>query len=128
MCNVKLQLYAKGLAWSRGGGGGGEPPRKTLFYFLYVEFQKQSFQPIFLNRYLFNMKSLFEDNSRVEQTIFTTKKISFSLKLLSDHFNGQFFINPFKPNGIFQCYQLDHSIFCFKGCWVVVFIFIHILI
>ena len=23
VCNVKLQLYAKGLVWSRGGGGGG---------------------------------------------------------------------------------------------------------
>ena len=35
VCNAELQLYAKGLGWSRGGGGGGY--FKTLFYFLYVE-------------------------------------------------------------------------------------------
>ena len=30
--------------------------------------------------------------------------------------------NPFMPNGMSHCYQLDHSQFRFKGCWVVVFI------
>ena len=48
MCNVKLELYAKGVACSWGGGGNS----KLFFCFSYVEKQKQSFQPIFLNRYL----------------------------------------------------------------------------
>ena len=32
------------------------------------------------------------DKSRVESTIFFIEKISFSLKLFSDHFIGQFFV------------------------------------
>ena len=32
------------------------------------------------------------DKSRVESTIFFIEKISFSLKLFSDHFYGQFFV------------------------------------
>ena len=31
VCNVKLQLYAKGLIWSRGGGGGGTSVKLFLF-------------------------------------------------------------------------------------------------
>ena len=32
-------------------------------------------------------------------------------------------VNPFKPNGISNSSEFDGSIFCFKDCWVVVFIF-----
>ena len=42
--------------------------------------------------YLSNEKNNFADNSRVEPTIFLVEKLSFSLKLFSDHFNGQSFI------------------------------------
>ena len=42
MC-VKLQLYAKGLAWARG-----KAPQRPFFYFPYVKKQKHCFQPIFL--------------------------------------------------------------------------------
>ena len=38
----------------------------------------------------------------------------------------KFLFNPFKPKGIFN-YQLGQSI-CFKGCKVVLFIFIKLLI
>ena len=41
-CNVKLQMYANGFAWSMGG-----KHLNKLFHFLYVVQQKQSFQPIF---------------------------------------------------------------------------------
>ena len=51
-----------------------------------------SFQPIFFNWYLSNEKTAFVDKSRVEPTIFFIEKISFSLKLFSDHFYGQSFI------------------------------------
>ena len=75
-----------------GGGGGGGHFSKTFFYFLYVEYQKLSFQPIFFNWYLSNEKTAFVDKSRVEPTIFFIEKISFSLKLFSGHFYGQSFI------------------------------------
>ena len=71
-----------------GGGGGGEEGEhfsKTFFYFLYVELQKQCFQPIFFNWYLSIEKNTFADNSRVEPTI-APWKLSLSLKLLSGHF------------------------------------------
>ena len=67
--NVKLQLYAKGLVWSRGGGGGAL--QLNFLYFLYVEYQNQSFQPIFFNWYLSNEKTAFVDKSSVEPTIFS---------------------------------------------------------
>ena len=60
-CNVKLQMYEKVLAWSQRGGG--EKHLKNFFKFLYVEKQKQSFQSIFLNRYLSKETGLFVDNS-----------------------------------------------------------------
>ena len=57
---------------------------KLFFYFLYVEQQKQSFGPIFLNRYLFNEKNIFADDSRVETTTILSmeKSIFFETFLL----------------------------------------------
>ena len=97
--NVKLQLYAKGLVWSRGG----KHFSKNVFYFLYVEKQKQSFQPIFLNWYLSNEKTAFVDKSRVEPTIFFIEKISFCLKLFSGHFYGQSFIKSVRGPLVCRC-------------------------
>ena len=74
--NVKLQLYAKGLVWSRGGGG--EHLNKTFSIFYMLNSKKRSFQPIFFNWYLSNEKTAFVDKSRVEPTIFFIEKISFS--------------------------------------------------
>ena len=51
--------------------------------------KKQGFPPIFLNRYLFNEKNTFADNSRVGPTIILMEKLSFSLKLFSGDFYGQ---------------------------------------
>ena len=75
--NVNLQLYAKGLAWSIDR----KDLKKTFFYFLYVKKQKHIF-----NQCLSNVKSLIGEKLRAEPTIFSWKKISFSLKLLSGHF------------------------------------------
>ena len=44
---------------------------------------------MFFYQYLSNVKSLFADNWRAEQTIFSTEQISFSLKLLSGYFYGK---------------------------------------
>ena len=71
---------------------GGKAPQYNFFYFLYVEKQKRSFQPIFFNWYLSNEKTAFVDKSRVEPTLFFIEKILFSLKLFSGHFYGQSFI------------------------------------
>ena len=64
---------------------------------------KNSFQPIFFNWYLSNEKTAFVDKSMVEPAIFFREKISFSLKLFSDHFYGQSFIKtvrgPLLPGG-----------------------------
>ena len=49
------------------------------------------FNPYF-NWYLSNEKTTFADNSNVEPSIFFMEKISYSLKLFSGHFYGQFFI------------------------------------
>ena len=65
---------------------------KLFFYFLYVEKQKQSFQPIFFNCYMSKGKTGFVDNSRVKATIFYKENVSFSLKLFSGHFYWQSFI------------------------------------
>ena len=43
-----------------------------------------------------NVKRLFDDNSRAEQTIFTTEYISFSLKLLSGQCFTQSFIKTIR--------------------------------
>ena len=50
VCNVKLQLYAKGLVWSRGGGGGeeGESTSVKLFSIFYMLNSKNRvFNPYF---------------------------------------------------------------------------------
>ena len=65
--------------------------------------KKQSFQPIFFNRYLSNEKTAFVDKSRIEPTIFFIEKISFSLKLFSGHFYGQSFIKTVRgPSSTFK--------------------------
>ena len=85
-CNVKRQLYAKGLAWSMEEGWVGE--ESTIFFSFSNMFNsRNSCQPIFFNRYLSDEKSLFADNSRVEPTIVSMEKISYPLKLLSGHIN-----------------------------------------
>ena len=60
-----------------------------LFYLVYTKLQKHCFQHILLNQYLSHVKSLFEDDSKAEQTAFSMERISISLKLLSGHFYGQ---------------------------------------
>ena len=63
--NVKIQLYAKGFVQARGWG---KHFSKTFSIF-YMLNSRNSFQPIFLNRYLYNEKHIFADDSRVETTI-----------------------------------------------------------
>ena len=75
VCNVKQQLYAKGLVWSLGEGC--EALQKNFYYFLYVELQKQNFQPVFFNRYLSNEKCPFADKSRTEPIIVSMGKSFF---------------------------------------------------
>ena len=87
VCNVKLQLYVKGLVWSWGGQFS-----KTFPIFYLLNSKNKSFQPIFFNCYLSNEKTVIADNSRVKATIFFIEKISFSLKLFSGHFYRQSFI------------------------------------
>ena len=88
VCNVKLQLYAKGLVWSRGG----KHFSKTFSIFYMLNSKNRVFYPYFFNCYLSNEKTAFVDNSRVKATIFFIEKISYSLKLFSGHFYGQSFI------------------------------------
>ena len=54
------------------------------------------FNPYFSNRYLFNDKNIYADNSRAESTIFSMENISFSKKLFSGQFYGQFFIETLR--------------------------------
>ena len=76
--NVKPQLYAKGLVWSRGGGGGGESTSVKLFSISYVLNSKNSvFDPYFLKMYWSNAKNTCEYNSRVKITIFLMKNSIF---------------------------------------------------
>ena len=75
-----------------GGGGGGKHLSKTFSIFYKLNSKKRSFQPIFFNWYLSNVKTALVDKLRVEPTIFFLEKISFSLKLFSGHFYGQSFI------------------------------------
>ena len=71
--NVKLQLYAKGLVWSRRG----KHLSKTFSIFYMLNSKKRSFQPIFFNWYLSNEKTAFVDKSKVEPTIFFIEKYDF---------------------------------------------------
>ena len=89
VCNIKLQLYAKGLAWSIGGGGA----LKTRFLFptYMLNSKNRVFNPYF-NRYLRNEKNPFVDNSSAEPTLFSMEKNVVFLNLLSGHFYGQSFI------------------------------------
>ena len=69
VCNIKLQLYAKGLARLREGEA-----HKNCFLFPICYIATH-----ILNRYLCSLKSLFADNLMAKPTTFTTKKISFFL-------------------------------------------------
>ena len=85
--NVKLQLYVKGLVWSRGG-----KHFSKAFSISYMLNSKNSvFDPDF-NRYWSNAKNTCSYNSRVKITIFFMEKILLSLKLFFCHFYGQSFI------------------------------------
>ena len=89
VCNVKLQLYAKGLVWSRGG----KHFSKTFSNFYMLNSKNRVFNPYFsIVTCPMRKKKTFVDNSRVKATIFFIEKISFSLKLFSGHFYGQSFI------------------------------------
>ena len=88
--NVKLQLYAKGLVWSRGGGK--HLSKTFFFYFLYVEWQKLSFQPIFFIWYLSNEETACVDKSRVKPTIFFIEKNIIFFETFLWSFYGQSFI------------------------------------
>ena len=69
ICNVKLQLYAKGLAWSR---------REHLkkHFILPISWIARVLNPYF-NRYLSNVENPFADNSKADQTTFTTESVIF---------------------------------------------------
>ena len=67
---------------------------------------------MFFNWYLSNEKTAFVDKSRVEPTIFFyRKKISFSLKLFSGHFYGQFFIKTVRGPFNVICQFCGSSVF-----------------
>ena len=55
------------------------------------------------NLYLFNVKILFGENLRAQETTFSKKRILFSLKLLCGHFYGQI---SFKTVGGPQLFSL----------------------
>ena len=80
--------------FGQGGGGGGKHFSKTFSIF-YMLNSKNPYVSIV------TCSTAFVDNSRVKATIFFIEKISFSLKLFSDHFYGQSFIKtvrgPFLP-------------------------------
>ena len=84
ICNIKLQLYAKELAWSRGVG----KHFKKTFSFSYMFNSKNRVLNLYQNRYLSNEKSIFVDNSRAEPTILSIEKVTFLEKLFSVHFMG----------------------------------------
>ena len=81
--NVKPQLYAKGLVWSRGG----KHFSKTFSISYMLNSKNSVFDPYF-NGYWSNAKNTCAYNSRVEITIFFMEKISFSLKFFLTIFMG----------------------------------------
>ena len=87
--NVKPQLYAKGLVWSRGGG---KHFSKTFSISYMLNSKNSAFDPYFFKRYWSNSTHVCAYHARVEISIFFMEKISFSLKLFFDHFYGQSFI------------------------------------
>ena len=78
----------------RGGGGGGGAKHfsKTFSSFYVLNSKNRVFNPYFLIGTCPMRKNTFSDNLRVEPTIIFMGKISFSLKLFSGHFYGQWFI------------------------------------
>ena len=89
VCNVKLQLYAKGLAWSRGGGGGGKHLKKTFSISYMLNSRNRVFNRYFINQYLPSVNQFFADSLRADSTTFSMEKISLSFKLLPGHFYWQ---------------------------------------
>ena len=99
--NVKPQLYAKGLVWSRGGGGGGKHFSKTFSISYMLNSKNSVFDP-YCSCCLVG-KNTCAYNSRVKITIFFMEKIAFSLKLFFYHFYGQSFIKTVRgPSRLFQ--------------------------
>ena len=86
--NVKLQLYTKGLVWSRG-----ESTSVKLFLFSICGIAKNRvFNPYFSIGICPMRKRLLWISRGMHLLSFSWKKISFSLKLFSGHFYGQSFI------------------------------------
>ena len=65
--------------------GRGASKKSFFFYFLYVEKQKQSFQPYFLISTV-QCEKPFVDNSIANPTTFSTEKNIIPFKLSSGHF------------------------------------------
>ena len=86
--NVKLQLYAKGLVWSRGG----KHFSKTFSIFYMLNGKNRVFNPYFSIGTCPMRKLLLWISRGLNLIIFFIEKISFSLKLFSGHFYGQSFI------------------------------------
>ena len=82
--NVKLQLYAKGLVWSRGGGS----TSVKLFLFSICWIAKTEFTTHIFNWYLSNEKTAFVDKSSVEPTIFFIEKYHFLWNFSLVYFMG----------------------------------------
>ena len=76
--------------------------------------KNRGFNPYFWIGTCPNEKNTFADNSRVEPTIFLMEKLSFSLKLFSGHFYGQYFIKTVR--GPFRT-QVLISIWIMSPLW-----------
>ena len=95
VCNVKLQLYAKGLACSMG-----ESISKHLF--LYYR-RKTGFSTHIFNQYLPNVKTLFADNLRAEQNTFLMGKNIIFFETFIGHFMGNPALRLFE---VFNTYSI----------------------
>ena len=120
--NVKLQLYARGLVWSRGGGGWSTSVKLFLFSICWIA--KTVFSIHIFNWYLSNEKNNFADNSSVEPALVLMEKLSFSMKIFSGHFYGQSFIKtvrgPFRLEKLsfsLPVLLLSNSAFSFTTAW-----------
>ena len=91
------------------GLGGGHFQKKT-----FIQKQKHSFKPIFLNRYLSNEKSIFGD-SMAEPNILSMGKYHFRRNFSLAIFYGQFFIKTVR--GPFRYSLRIHGFrkFCLRG-------------
>ena len=114
VCNVKLQLYAKGLVWSQGG----KHFRKTFSIFYMLNSKNRVFNPYFSIVTCPMRKRLLWIIRGLKLLSFFIEKISFSLKLFSGHFYGQSFIKtvrgPCQPKRPRQTAQTQIRLFLKK--------------